>query len=93
MRSIMRLMGHETLLHLLAQPIFACCCVVRVGDQPPPPTSFTNILPTPTSAGIQSSADTSGVFANAVFQPINPLAASQAAVAKLKTASVKVRQV
>jgi len=54
-------------------------------------SSFTNIFPNPSSAGVQQpAADISSVFANAVFQPINPLAASQAMAAKSKATSAKV---
>jgi len=53
-------------------------------------SSFTNILPNPSSAAVQPSADISNVFANAVFQPINPLAASQALATKSTASSTKV---
>jgi len=65
-------------------------CAVLVGEQLLPPSSFTNILPSPSAAVVQPTADISGVFANAVFQPINPLAASHALVAKSTPLSTKV---
>jgi len=69
-------------------------------------SSFTNILPNPSSAsGAQfqpaaasnissvfasASAEISSVFANAVFQPINPLAASQVFTTNTKASTAKV---
>ena len=64
-----------------------------VGEQIMPRSSFTNILPNVSSSGVQPSAETSSVFANAVFQPINPLAASQALVAKSNASAVKVGKI
>ena len=64
------------------------CVHVCVGDQMPQ-NSFANILPKPSTCTVQPPADT----LSAVFQPINPLAASQALAAKSKASAAKVTTV
>jgi len=64
------------------------CVHVCVGDQMPQ-NSFANILPKPSTCTVQPPADT----LSAVFQPINPLAASQALAAKSKASAAKVTMV